>query len=377
MIAVDTTFFAHSEVAKNQLCFSMPIFTAALLDAFVEAGENKNFCLIVNYNHEAFFRKRFPAYELIVLKFFPLFVLNKITKEKKPATKLLKKFGIYAHKINTDKKIKAIWFPVTLSTTFVKTKKPAILTVHDLYRFHSGLDTDLLKKIFADEKNKIVAITNYTKNEIEKDFSYKRKISVIPNGVAVDVSKTEEIKELISREYILNINCYAKMKNAITLLKAFNLIKDKINCNLVFCGGYKHDDCFNELKNFTKENGLTGRVFFFLAISEEQKNWLLTHAKIFVTPSLLEGFGKTPVEAAICEVSVISTKETALPEATLGLVNYYENATDEKELAALILKKLKEPDSKEKLSLIAEKLKEEYLPRNVANKYLDVFREFF
>ena len=377
MIAVDITSFGHSEATNNRLSLSTSIFTAALLDAFVELGVSKNFCLIVNCLHEAFFRKRFPDYDLVVLKLLPVLILKKMMKEKHPLTRLLKKFGVFSKTVNRRKEIKAIWFPYVNPEIFVKTKKPAILTIHDLFFLHSDSEKDSFAKILADEKNKIVSISNYTKGKIENDFSYKRKISVIPNGVAVDVSKTEPVKELEDSNFILDINSYEKKKNAITLLKAFNLIKEKTDCNLVFCGGYKHDDCFCELEDFTKENGLTGRVFFFLAVSEEQKNWLLTHARIFVTPSLLEGFGRTPVEAAICEVPVISTKETALPEATLGLVNYYENATDEKELAALILKMLSEPDSKERLSLIAEKLKEEYLPRNVANKYFDVFREFF
>ena len=377
MIAIDTTFFAPSEVANNRLSLSTSIFTAALLDAFVEAGENKNFCLVVNCLHESFFRKRFPEYVLIVLKFSPLFVLNKITKGKYRWAKILKKLGVFSKAVNRHEEIKAVWFPCVNPEIFVKTKKPAVFTVHDLFAFDSENSKDLFAKILADEKNKIVSISNYTKGKIENDFSYKREISVIKNGVAVDVSKTEEIKELVSVDFILDINSYIKTKNAITLLKAFNLIKEKTDCNLVFCGGYKHDDCFNELKNFTKKNGLENRISFFLAVSEEQKNWLLTHAKIFVTPSLLEGFGKTPVEAAICEVPVISTKETALPEATLGLVNYYENATDEKELAELILKKIEKPDSKERLSLIAEKLKQEYAPANAASKYLEIFRAFF
>ena len=67
-------------------------------------------------------------------------------------------------------------------------------------------------------------------------------------------------------------------------------------------------------------------------VTDEERNWLLTNAALFVTPSLFEGFGRTPVEAAICRIPVISTKETSLFEATQGLCSYVENPTDEKEL---------------------------------------------
>lgn len=83
-----------------------------------------------------------------------------------------------------------------------------------------------------------------------------------------------------------------------------------------------------------------------------------------------EGFGRTPVEAAICKVPVISTKETSLPEVTMNEVYYYENATDDKELAEKILEVLKNKPSKEKLEEISNKLEEEYSEENVAKRYV-------
>ena len=124
---------------------------------------------------------------------------------------------------------------------------------------------------------------------------------------------------------------------------------------------------------FIEQNNLKNRVKLFIRIPTANRNWLLKNAKLFVTPSLYEGFGRTPVEAAMCRVSVISTKETSLFDATMGLVNYVENAKDENELADLILEKITNPDSNDKLSEIAYKLKSEYTPKNCAEKYWDIF----
>ena len=188
-----------------------------------------------------------------------------------------------------------------------------------------------------------------------------------------DVSKKLEIKELSGKRYILDLNAYIEKKNPLTLLKAFNLIKEKSDATLVFCGGYKDENLFTEIQNFIEENALSNRVELLFRVTDEERNWLLTNATLFVTPSLFEGFGRTPVEAAICKIPVISTKETSLHEATMGLCSYVENSKDENELAELILNKLENPDSEEKLTEIAKILTENYEPARLAKRYWEIF----
>ena len=108
-------------------------------------------------------------------------------------------------------------------------------------------------------------------------------------------------------------------------------------------------------------------------ISEAKKTWLLKNAALFVTPSLYEGFGRTPIEAAVCKVPVISTKETSLYETTMGLVSYYDNATDENELADTILTVIRNSPSQTTLSSIANTFKTTYAVKNCAQKYIALF----
>ena len=169
------------------------------------------------------------------------------------------------------------------------------------------------------------------------------------------------------------MNAYVSKKNPMTLLKAYCMIKDRTDLELVFCGGYKEESIWNEMHQYIETNSLSNRVKMLFRVTDEERNWLLTNAALFVTPSLFEGFGRTPVEAAICRIPVISTKETSLFEATQGLCSYVENPTDEKELAALLLEKINTPDSAEKLTQISEKLSETYKAENCAGKYAQIF----
>lgn len=369
-IAVDCTFFGHNEAKAKKLSLSTSIFTADILDAFSKQNLSHEFTLLVNYNHEQFFRERFPEFKLKVLKFFPLTLANKLTKGKFKGTKYLKKFGLFKSAAEKGR-FDAIWFPYCVDYTFVKTRLPALCTIHDIYPVHRNGKSGW--SFITDSKCMLTTVSDYTKNDIIKTFGLTNEraaqITKIPNSIVFDVSKQAEIVDLANKKYILDLNAYIEKKNPMTLLKAFNLIKNDIEEDLIFCGGYKEESVFEAMKAFISQNNLSERVQLLFRVTDEERNWLLTHASLFVTPSLFEGFGRTPVEAAICKIPVISTKETSLYEATLGLCNYVENAKDEKELAGLILKKLKQADSADKLSEIANKLTANYKPMQLAKMY--------
>lgn len=230
MIGIDTTFFGHSEAKNKTLNLSTSIFTADLLDAFVELGINENFCLLVNYNHAEFLAERFPQYKQIVLRNPLLSIVNAITG--KPLTKFLKKWGIF--KNAAEKNCKAIWFPYTVPATYVKTKLPAFVTIHDLYQLHNGGSESAHKEYVLDEKNRIVCISEYTKNDVVKSLGCKKEISVIPNSIQFNIENAQSVPE-IKNDFILDINAYDKKKNTLTLIEAFAKISDKIPHDLVFC----------------------------------------------------------------------------------------------------------------------------------------------
>lgn len=371
-IAVDTTFFGHEEAYSKKLSLSTSLFTKDLLDGFEQLGKSGDFTLIVSENHVELMNYLFPNYKKIVIRWWPLTIASKISGGKIKATRLLKKLGIYScivSKHNFD----LIWFPFTLERTYVSTKFKGLCTIHDIYGVHRRDNQESFKEICNPQKNSIVCISNYTKNDVVKTFGYKNHIPVIPNSVVFAEKSQQEMPEL-RKPFILDLNAYIQKKNPMTLLKAFSNIKDNTDCDLVFCGAYKEDECFSQITSFIKDHSLTDRVHLYFRISEVQKNWLLNNSKLFVTPSLFEGFGRTPVEAAMSRIPVISTKETSLEEATMSLCHYVQNPTDENELASLMIEVLKNPDTDEQLEYISNKLKNEYNPQNCAEKYLQIFQ---
>jgi len=235
------------------------------------------------------------------------------------------------------------------------------------------------KMIF--KTNYIVTISEYSKKRIyEVAKKYKGRVEVIPSSVQKMIKSNSNIKDILGEDkpYIFSINSFFKYKNQITLLKAFNIIKDKIPHNIVLVGRPELDSGMSgypEIMEYIEQNNLKNRVKVMSFISDEDRNCLFYNADLFVTTSTQEGFGRTPVEAAMCSVPVISSLDTSLKEATLGLVNYYENSKDENELANKILEVLNNTPSKEKLDSIAKKLEKEYNEENIAKKYMNLIDE--
>jgi glycosyltransferase involved in cell wall biosynthesis len=70
---------------------------------------------------------------------------------------------------------------------------------------------------------------------------------------------------------------------------------------------------------------LNRRIHDIGAVSEAEKNWLLSNATLVLYPTLYEGFGLIPFEAAAHQTPVLTFRETALEEVLGDAVVYLES----------------------------------------------------
>ncbi len=248
------------------------------------------------------------------------------------------------NKINCD-----IIFSPNIYPTYIFCNKKIVQTIHDLqplkvFKGKSRLAFQICLPLLILRSKKIISISEYVKNEIVHFYPFikKRKIKSISNCI---ITHTPEInKNPIGKHYLLYVSSLWKYKNIMTLLKAFNINKDKIEQDLVIIGKQMDNSWKDEALPFIKTEHLENRIIHIeKTISNEKLAQFYEYADLFIHPSLLEGFGYTPIEAAMHNAPVISSKETALYETTLGLLNYYEPATDYKALSDKILDILKDP----------------------------------
>ena len=219
-----------------------------------------------------------------------------------------------------------------------------------------------------------IVISDFVREDVRKTYPFisPRKLNTIYNGVVVDQLPQKRDTLPVKGKYLLYVSSLMEHKNVMTLLRAFNRLKDKIPHTLVIIGKTRPVWTEKALP-FIQEENLSSRIYHVTKpVSDETLAQYYNQADLFIHPSLMEGFGNTPIEAAIYGTPVLTNKETALFETTMGLLNYYEPATDDKAMANEIERLLTNPISLDRLSEIASTFRERYDNTKQGKKIYDL-----
>ena len=169
------------------------------------------------------------------------------------------------------------------------------------------------------------------------------------------------------------LNLQFHHKNIITLIKAFERIKDQCTYNLILIGSVPERVSY--LKDYVKEHKLEERVNFTGFVSDEVRDQLFLGCSLYVNPTLYEGFGMTAVEAMILKIPTLISKIPTNYEITKGLCEYYYPPEDDEVLADRILHCISQEYSIEKYNQISEKMLEAYNYKVISKKYFEFFTE--
>ena len=256
---------------------------------------------------------------------------------KKPAGNFTAKVADYPHysfseqisfgrQINKEK-VDLMLFPHFNVPLFYQGK--FLVTIHDLtIHFYPGKKSNFLKfwlykkiiKHAASKATHVFSVSENTKKDIVEILKISpEKISVVGNGISSSFTKVENLdgfreKYGLPEKYFLYTGVFRDHKNILGLVHAFNIfVRENKNTNLVLSGPI--DDIYvPEIKELIAKLGLEDRIMFTGFFPEKDFGKLFSAASAFVFPSFYEGFGVPPLAAMACEVPVICSNSSSLPE---------------------------------------------------------------
>lgn len=249
--------------------------------------------------------------------------------------------------------------------------------VHDMQPFKNEFDEKhyraalywLLQSVFYYRKVlHLVTISNCVSSDVKK---YCRRDSiVIYNSVSEHTKEEQSIKEIKYKSYILDVNSFWKYKNTERLILAFSAIKELIPHYLYLKGINDSQERYEDLLRLINEKGLTDRVIIDVSSrTQEEMNYLYHHASLFISPSLREGFGQTPIEASLHQVPVVVSDIDTLKEVTDDMVRTFDPLSVES-ISDVMLNALKQQPSVIELEHIAVHYRSKYSSKRQIEQYM-------
>jgi glycosyltransferase involved in cell wall biosynthesis len=232
------------------------------------------------------------------------------------------------------------------------TRIPQVLLIHDLAFLHypqfisraQQMYYRLYTKRFLRKAEKIITVSEFTKQDISNHYQIPGENISVVHGAAKDEFvplswfEREQVKDGYSdgREYFLFTGGVHPRKNLLNLLKAFSLFKkwQQSNMKLLVAGrlAWQYDDVLDKLKSYKYRDD----VVMLGYVSDEQLAKITASAYALVYPSFFEGFGLPILEAMQCEVPVITSNTSSMPEIG-GSAGLYADPEDPEAIAKQML----------------------------------------
>jgi glycosyltransferase involved in cell wall biosynthesis len=181
----------------------------------------------------------------------------------------------------------------------------------------------------------VVTPTQYASNQLAKYTGINpNKIEVIgeaPKTIDTSISDNETstiVKQILNLNYILHVGTLEKRKNLVALIQAFKIVRENgfPNLKLVLVGKASNKitlDDSSAIKDAIMQQQLTNEVILTDYLCDAEVQQLYQKAKLYVFPSINEGFGIPVLEAFKYQVPIVIANNTCLPEvAGLGAKSF-------------------------------------------------------
>jgi glycosyltransferase involved in cell wall biosynthesis len=186
---------------------------------------------------------------------------------------------------------------------------------------------DAKRKLYA-AADFIICVSESSRNDLLHFYGVERnRTSVIYHGVTNLVRNTHVSSRFIARlnrPYLLYVGSRVSYKNFGGLLKAYASGGFSEDYDLVVAGGGNFSA---SEESEIAQLGLTRFVIHSGVVSESELADAYAEARLFVYPSLYEGFGFPPLEAMRLGCPVLAARCSSIPEVCGSAAIYFDPAT--------------------------------------------------
>jgi glycosyltransferase involved in cell wall biosynthesis len=239
------------------------------------------------------------------------------------------------------------------------------LTVLLLSECHTANTREMHSKAyrFAQEQaDVVIAASEATRRDILAHLQVPPdRVRVVHGGVSPTFRPIDDRKSLEQTlapfglspgSYILHVGTIEPRKNLIRLVEAYHQIQGMVPApapKLALTGakGWR----FQEVLERVRALELEAQIVFLGSVPPDALPALYNGARLFVYPSLYEGFGLPPLEAMACGVPVVASNTSSLPEV-IGDAGLLVDPIDTQALAAAMASLL---DDAEQCTALSER----------------------
>jgi len=275
---------------------------------------------------------------------------------------------------------------------------PYVLTVHDLLEHMYGsrdlsslrrsLHFYLTRRVLR-RAARVIAVSQFTRNEIEKLLAIPdARIEVVYNAIDerfLHGHATEADRDLIAQRYLVNYpfilyaGAIRPHKNVVRIIEAFSALKSELqkeeqfpDLKLIIIG----DDLSSHprLRRTVVRSGVQNDVRFLGFVPIEVLRIFYDVAKIFVFPSLYEGFGLPPLEAMAHGTPVVTSNTSSLPEVA-GNAALLVNPENVFEIRRALQRALLDPALRERMKQRGYEQAQRFSWTTSVTRILEIYRE--
>lgn len=234
-------------------------------------------------------------------------------------------------------------------------------------KYISNIYKKFIYKYLYSLADEIIVNSFEFKKNLYKNFRLNSKIILNPIKISKTKKKINFFKNFKELK-IISIGRLTNQKNQITLLRALNLLKNKlgIKFRLYLIGrGYN----FNLLKNYIIQNNLQKNVK--LAGYKRNASEYIKSSDLFILPSKYEGLPNTLIEAQVACVPIISSNCPTGPKEILmnGRLGDLFTPGDHKDLYNKIYNYCKNKKILKRKSILAKKYLHRFNYKSNLKKY--------